>query len=120
MSSLTRKQVMWNGVLEKGNKNILRVGIKKYRITNDFSKKVRLKNRIIGLMTAVFTFFYLFSIEKYREIPLEGNNELLLQGLNLTFIFLFSIVSSFIIISLLILPKNMEQYIQEVGEEGLN
>ncbi|SEL37009.1 hypothetical protein SAMN04488700_0594 [Carnobacterium iners] len=113
MDRLTKRKIMFNGVMKKREKNVLEVGTKKYLITNFLAKRLRLKNWLLGLMTLVFSLIYLFSIEKYSNVPLDGaNSYLLIEGLTTTFLFLFSIVIGFIAISVMLIPKELEKYIK--------
>lgn len=114
MSKLTRRKVMLNGMLKKGNKDILVVGHKEYRISEELAKRIRIKNILLGLETIVYTFIYLFSIEKYRDMPFKGIDKYFMEGLNKTFIFLFFVAAGFVITSLLLLPKDIEKYVEEL------
>lgn len=114
VNKLTRRKVMLNGMLKKGKKNILEVGHKNYRISDELAKRIRIKNLLLSFETLVLTFIYLFSVEKYRDMPFKGMDKYFMEGLNKTFIFLFLVATGFIITSLLLLPEDIEKHVEEL------
>ncbi|WFA07824.1 hypothetical protein [Tissierella sp. Yu-01] len=113
-NKLTRREVMLNGMIKKGKKNILEVGHKNYRITDELAKRIRIKNLLLGFETVVLTFIYLFSIEKYRDMSFKGMDKYFMEGLNKTFVFLFLVAAGFIITSLMLLPKDIDNHVKEL------
>ena len=115
MKPLTRKNVMFNGIMKKKSKDILVVGKKEFRITDSLVKRIKVKNWLLGLMTFILTFIYMFALEPLRDVPFEGVNELFLDGLWMTFLFLAAIILGFVSLSLLLLPKDIEvEVIEEI------
>lgn len=113
MSKPTRRKVMLSGMTKRGKKNILELGENTYKISNELAKRIRIKNILLVFEVFILTFIYFFSIEKYRDIPFNGIDENLLDGLNITFVFMFIVVALFIITSHLLLPKDIEEHIME-------
>lgn len=113
MKPLTRKNVMFNGIMKKRSKDILMVGKKEYRVTDFLAKRIQRKKWLLGLMTVIFTFIYMFALEPFRDIPFEGVNERFMEGMSITFLFLAAIVLGFVSISLLLLPKDIEEHVIE-------
>lgn len=99
--------------MKKGTKNILKIGKEHYKITNYLAKRIRIRMWLLGLMTVVLTFLYQLSLEQFREIPFAGMDNHFMQGLKGTFLFLFSIIVGFILISVLTIPKNIEKHIKK-------
>ena len=114
MKKLTRGKVMLNGMLKKGEKNVLEVGHKNYRITDELSKRIKIKNILLVFETVGLTFIYLLTIEKYRDIPFKGMSKELMEGLNITFLFIFLVAAGFIITSMLLLPEDIENHTEEL------
>lgn len=74
-----------------------------------------MKNWLLRLMTFILTFIYMFALEPLRDVPFEGVNELFLDGLWMTFLFLAVIILGFVSLSLLLLPKDIEvEVIEEI------
>lgn len=105
---------MLNGTLKKGEKNILEVGQENYRITDELSKRIKIKNILLVLETVTLTFIYLLSIEKYRDIPFNGISKDLMKGLNITFLFILLVTAGFISTSMLLLPEDIENHVEEL------
>lgn len=117
MKNITRRKVILNGVMKKGSTEILDVGRVSYRITEEMARRMKLKSALLFVQTIVLTLFYLFSIEKFRDIPFKGaDGAVIAEGLTYTFIFLILMVSAFFITSVLTIPKDLEKHMTELDE----
>jgi len=109
---------MLQGELKKGDRSILKIGNRTYSIQKDFSKKIRLKNILLGAETLILTVLYRLSMRKFEEIPWKGADpELIGEGLLITFLFLGSLAAAFLLTSMALLPKDMENHLEELEEE---
>ncbi len=118
MKEITRTTVMFQGVLKKKDRSILIIKEKEYKISDVLSKKLRLKNFLLGAETFILTWVYLLNIEKFRDIPFKGADPAVLtEGLALTFLFLFAVAGSFLVTSLLLIPEDISLLLEELDED---
>ena len=105
---------MLQGELKKGDPTILIAGNSHYRIEKELSKKIRLKNLLLGAETILLTVLYRLSMRKFEEIPWKGADPALIgEGLLITFLFLGSLAAAFLLTSMALLPKDMEHHLEE-------
>lgn len=117
MNHLTRLKVAFMAKLTKGDNNRMRIGTRMYGITDHLEKRLRLLRPILGIETFLATIVFRLNMRKYESIPFEGANGPLLEGLNITFQFIFGLFALLIATSLLILPSDLEQEASERFEE---
>lgn len=114
MDNLTRRNVMIYGMMKKRKKNILEVKERNFLITDFLAKRIKLKKWLLGSMTFILSIIYFISIEQYNDIPFaEAETEVWIEGLTTTFLFMFSIVIGFIVISMILIPKDSHNHIKK-------
>ena len=93
------------------------VGSASYRITDEMADKMKLKSFLLFTETIALTLLYLFSMDKFRDIPFKGaDGAVVREGLAYTLIFLFLMVIAFFLTSLLIIPVDVENHMRELDE----
>ena len=113
----SRAKVMLQGELKKGDRTILTVGNSRYRIQKELSEKIRLKNILLGAETLILTILYRLAMRKFEEIPWKGADPALIgEGLMITFLFLGSLAAAFLLTSVVLLPEDMENHLEELEE----
>ena len=113
-----RSKVMFQGLLKKGDRSILTVGEKEYKIPETLTKKIRLKNFLLGSETLILTILYRFSMAKFEEIPFKGADpEIVKEALMMTFLFLGMVAVAFLLTSLLLLPEDIHLQLEEIDED---
>jgi len=118
MKNITRSKIMFQGLLKKGDRSILTVGEKEYKIPEILTKKIRLKNFLLGSETLILSLIYLFSMERFDEIPFKGADpELVKEGLMMTFLFLGMVAVAFYLTSILLLPEDIHLQLEEIDED---
>lgn len=88
-----------------------------YRITDELAKKMKLKSVLLFVQTLVLTLFYLFTMDKFRDIPFKGTDgAVIAEGLTYTMIFLILMFSAFVITSVMIIPWDVADHMIELDE----
>lgn len=114
MARLTRRDLMLKAIIKNRKKNIIEIGKRKYPVTDYLSKKNRLKKWVLGTMMMVLSFSYFFYMERYDDIPFaEAEVSVIVEGFTITFLFMFSVVVGFILISLMFIPKDFQKHIKK-------
>lgn len=109
---------MLQGELKKGDRTILTVGNSHYRIQKELSKKIRLKNILLGAETLILTILYRLAMRKFEEIPWKGADPALIgEGLLITFLFLGSLAAAFYLTSILLLPEDIHLQLEEIYKD---
>lgn len=109
---------MFQGLLKKGDRSILTVGEKEYKIPETLTKKIRLKNFLLGFETLILTILYRFSMAKLEEIPFKGADpDIVKEALMMTFLFLGTVAVTFLLTSLLLLPEDIHLQLEEIDED---
>lgn len=117
MEKLTRLKVAFMAKLKKGEKNRMWIGTKFFRITDTLEKRLRMLRPILGIETFIATIVFRLNMRKYESIPFEGPNGPFLEGLGITFQFIFGLIALLITTSLLLLPTDLDQEAYESYEE---
>lgn len=117
MENLPRLKVAFMAKLKNGEKNSMQIGSKRYRITDSLEKRLRLLRPILGIETFILTVAFRLNMRKYEAIPFEGSNGPFLEGLGITFAFIFGLIALQITTSLLMLPPDLGQEAYESCEE---
>lgn len=100
--------------MKKHTKNILEVKDRNFLITDVLAKRIRLKKWLLGSMTLILSIIYFISIEQYNDIPFaEVESEVWIEALTTTFLFMLAIVIGFIVISMLLVPKDLNKHIKK-------
>ncbi|MCC5894408.1 MAG: hypothetical protein JJU16_03030 [Alkalibacterium sp.] len=114
MNRLTKRDVMLKGVIKDRKKNILEVGKRRYLVTDYLIKTIRLKKWLLGLMTVLFSLAYHFNMGRYYDIPFaEAESVVIVEGLTITFLFMLAVVGGYILISIVLIPKDFEKHIRK-------
>ncbi|HCW73454.1 MAG TPA: hypothetical protein DHM90_06260 [Clostridiaceae bacterium] len=117
MKKITRRKVILSGVMKKGSPQIMDLGGDSYRITDELAKKMKLKSVLLFVQTLVLTLFYLFTMDKFRDIPFKGaDGAVIAEGLTYTMIFLILMFSAFVITSVMIIPWDVADHMIELDE----
>lgn len=114
---MTRKSILISGLLNKKKKNVLEVKGKRYLITDFLAKRIRLKEWLLGLMVFTLTILWGIILHPYSSMPIDSAADLgsdaFVEALAITIIYMLAVVIGFIVISVRLVPKNIEEHIKE-------
>ena len=117
MKELSKMRTAFKAEIRWKHKNEMRIGGKSYQITSTLFKRLWLQRVLIGVETFILTLLFGFSTEKYRTIPLKGNEHLLGEGIGIALTFVFGLAGIILITSYLILPRNIKEHAVEIYDD---
>ena len=117
MKHPSKMRIAFMGEIRWKHKNEMRIREKTYEITSTLFKRLWLQRVLIGAETLILTLLFGFSTEKYRSIPLKGNEHLLGEGIGIALAFVFGLAGVILITSYLILPRKIKEHAVEIHDD---
>lgn len=117
MEKKLRRDLMLKGHFRKRNKEVFDIGSRSFTISKELRKRLRIRDVLLGFFTVIFTFLYFNAGEKYQDILLkDAGGKVILEGISLSFMFLFALLLMFFTVSAFLIPKNLQEHLKEYEE----